>query len=218
MTEKSYFYTHGSGGDAVYSPYNRVEYNDYIMSRSVGDDTGLFVIPEWKDCLKVVSGGTNVSSVSVKPGAAIVNGILYKSDSDVNFNIKRTVTYFKLDFIVLRVDFINQTVRLALVELEETVSISTSTPSLTQTDTIWEELVAWICVDPALDYVSLDDVHDRREFLQTSSVLNKYDRKNLLKNSEFMAFSGVGEQPAPPNTGPTEVSVRLLPAPLCIPR
>ncbi len=193
MTEKSYFYTHGTGGDSTYSPYNRVEFNAYMMSRSVGNETGMFVIPNYLSDLKVETGGTLVSSVSVSPGAAIINGVLYQSDSPISVNIPRTVstTAVRIDYIVLRVDYIAQTVRVARLEGTEDTTITA--PILTQvTGSIWEELLAWVYIDPATDTVALSDIFDNRQFLMTSETLKTFDKGNLLRNSEYMAFSGSG--------------------------
>ena len=193
MTEKSYFYQHGTGGDSVYSPYNRVEFNAFMMSRSVGNETGMFVIPNYLDDLKVITGGTLVSSIVVSAGATIINGVLYKSDSPININIPRTVsiTYPRIDYIVLRVDYVAQTVRVVRLEGDESTTITA--PDLTQiAGSVWEELIAWIYVDPTTETVDIADIFDNRQFLMTSETLKTYGKGNLLKNSEYMAFSGAG--------------------------
>jgi len=216
MTEKSYFYSHGAGGDAVYSPYNRVEFNDYFQSRFVGNETGLFVIPDYLESLKVESGGTLVSSVSVRPGSAVINGIIYESDTGVSINIPRTTTYGRIDYIVLRVDYHAQTVRVNRLQGDEMGTITA--PSLTQTaGVLWEELLAWVYVDPATDFVALSDIYDKRQFLVTSGVLSKYDKGNLVKNSEFMSFSGLGTATRSPehwswgNAGTLAVTAAISP-------
>ena len=193
MTEKSYFYQHGTGGDSAYSPYNRAEFNSFMMSRSIGNESGIFVIPGYLNDLKVNTGGTLVSSVSVSAGAALINGVLYETDTAITVNIPRTVSAsaVRIDYIVLRVDYVAQTVRVVRLEGDESTTITA--PDLTQMEgSIWEELIAWVYVDPTTDTVALSDIFDNRQFLMTPESLKTYDKGNLLKNSEYMAFSGSG--------------------------
>jgi hypothetical protein len=196
MAELSYLWDGTVTGDATEAPYDKDEFNTYMLLSSTTDNTlnNAYVVPGYLDDLQVYSDQTGFF-VSVAAGAAIMGGrYIYVNDTSVTLNID-TITssgYFRYDYIVLRLDVVNQKIRLVVIKGTETPSALTLIPpTLTQNDFTREIPIAQIYVDDVNSSVQNNHVYDLRKFATNAATSNKYKllNKNLVVNSEFMAFS-----------------------------
>lgn len=195
MTETSYIWDGTSTGDATTAPYDGPEFNTYMLTPSTGEgDNYVYVVPEYLSCLRVYNSSIGYT-ISVAPGAAIIGSkFIYVSDDIVNLNITPVTAtdYARLDMVVLRVDTINQTIRLAVVEGSAVDSTDTlEEPTLTQTDTTREIAIARVYIDYTMSHVLDEYIVDKRIFATNfkTSKSFKLQYKNIITNSEFMAFS-----------------------------
>lgn len=158
MTESSYPWLGTSPGDA--GPYsaqqwwtlwknlnfgNRPDSTVLLGSGAVGNDTPL----------KVQAAGIPNTTVTVKSGAAIVDGTFYISTADASLSIPANASGNpRIDLIILRKDNILQTIRLAVKQ--GTPAASPVAPSLIQTaGVMWEVELARVTVASA--FVSITD-------------------------------------------------------------
>lgn len=204
MTEKSYFWASGAGGDASYSPYNAEEFNNYHFLPAGGEDIDIaYVIPAYLNDLTPVSAGVTTHSITIKSGAAIFNNYLYISDSNLTLPITRPTTgYQRRDLIVLRFSQTDSKpkIRLAVIEGAEVIYPATTTlnnpqePTLTQNALTYEVALAAVYVNSVNSYILDAYIDDRRKFLETEQVKHLYGGfiGNLVRNSEFLHFSDEG--------------------------
>lgn len=194
MTETSYLWDGIVTGDATLAPYDKDEFNRYVAGMHTADSDDAVVIPGYLNDLDVLwTGGL---SVSVDTGAALIQNYMYVNDSAVSLAVSTIESgYFRYDYVVLELDTLNQKVRLKIVE-GTAVNVHTDLeyPGLTQTDAIWQSPLASIYVYNA-SVVYYYDIHDERTFAYTAYTRSKYDRENLLKNSEFMILNSDGSVP-----------------------
>lgn len=204
MTERSYFWASGVGGDASYSPYNAEEFNNYHFLPAGGEDTDTaYVVPAYLDDLTPVSTGVTSHSITIKSGAAILNNYLYVNDSAITIPITRPTTgYQRRDIVILRFSQADSKpkIRVAVLEGAEVVYPGVLTfdnpqePTLTQTALTYEVALAGIYVNSVNSYVLEAYIDDRRKFLPTEHTKHIYGGfvGNLVRNSEFLHFSGEG--------------------------
>lgn len=119
----------------------------------------------------VISGNANQAQVyadssgmqvKVRTGAAWVQGHYWESDAEVTLSIAAAhATLSRIDRVVLRLDWTNNTMALAV--LTGTAAASPSAPSLTQTfGSTWELPLAQVLVDPAVVTIAAGKVTDQR--------------------------------------------------------
>ncbi len=204
MTQRSYFWTDGVGGDAAYSPYNAEEFNQFHLIPVVGEDVDTaYVVPAYLDDLTPLSAGTTTHAITIKTGAAVLNNYLYVSDSSVTLPITRpTSGYQRRDIVVLRYSQVDgkPKIRLAVIEGAEVVYPAINNldtpqePVLTQTSAIYEVALAGVHVTSARTSIPDAYVDDRRKFLMTEHIKHLYGglTGNLIRNSEFLHFSDEG--------------------------
>lgn len=141
MTERSYFWNGLVTGDAVLAPYTHNIWHDlwqimFTRGNSEGVLSGI-------DNGLVVSGVS--TAVSITTGAALVDGSLYESSAVENITIPTPVTDPRIDRIVLKKDWLLQTIRVSRVAGTE--AASPTAPALTQTDfSLWELPLAQILI------------------------------------------------------------------------
>lgn len=134
-------------GDATQAPYSADEFSLY-QSKIIGfgamrDDNGVVrgsgtsTINNVLFGLDVVQDGVNLAIV-VSPGTAMVKGTMYENTSDKTLSVTANASGSdRLDTLILRKDYVAQTVR--LVVLPGTPSGSPEPPTLTQVEgTTWE--------------------------------------------------------------------------------
>lgn len=196
MTEISYLWDGVVTGDATSAPYDRDEFNTYIFMLQAPNrvENRAFVSPNYGNNLRVYSNDTAMS-VTVDTGAAMIDGrFAYTLDTAVSLSIDPVSTsgYFRYDYVVLRSDKNAQTIRLAIIKGGETASeYSLSNPALVQISNFKEIPLAKIYVDDS-GIVYDKYIYDMREFAMNyfSENAHKLSYNNLVKNSEFMAYSG----------------------------
>lgn len=193
MTQSSYVWDGVVTGD--HGPYDKTYFqklfnhtlagNYYPTGDSNPEYIG-YVVPNYLNHLKVTSGGITISAVTIDTGMALVNGYVYILDQKKTLTIDRPVTYARFDLVVLELNTNTQVVRLKIVKgTEAAIPLN---PALTQTATVWQVPLAEVYVDTTIDYIA--DIADRRTFLHDKRLKYPHTNRNLLKNSEFMAFSG----------------------------
>lgn len=192
MTEKSYFWDGTVTGDSSLAPYNAEEFNTWILSSflSINGDEA-YVIPGYLDDLEVISSGLSSHGIIIKSGAACFDNYVYISDESINIPITRASTGNKRrDMVVLRVNLTDEEVRVAVVAGSE--ATPDTYPALTRTANIYEVALAALTVDSTFTYVAPYYVHDRRKFIFNVFGQSEYTgfTPNLLRNSEWLSFSG----------------------------
>lgn len=150
-------------GDA--GPYDQEDlklmYSLFIASTSIatGNMSGVLHSELYPGNLEAPSPGGGVSPVIVNEGVAVVDGTAYYNTADISVAIPNPAAATRYDYIVLRKDWVLQTIRVTRIAGAEGAGL----PALTQTDgDKWDfPLVSFsIAVGGALgNYV------DRRTFL-----------------------------------------------------
>lgn len=135
MTEKSYLWNGTADGDAIEAPYSAAQFRRIMRILFSADDTKSGIVPGVQSLMNM---GLNVfaygaSSVSVYPGAAIVDGAAYVLDAYklLSFTKPSSGTYYYI--VALRCDIASQTARAVMVGPG-----LTGYPALTQNTSTWE--------------------------------------------------------------------------------
>lgn len=103
--------------------------------------------------------------VKVKSGEAWLRGHYVQSDATETMAIDNShATLNRIDRIVLRLDWANNTITIAV--LKGTSDATPSAPALTQTAVIWEISLAQVAIDAAVVVIDAGDVTDERTFSQ----------------------------------------------------
>jgi len=191
MAQQSFFYG-GTAGDASLSPYSSAEYAE-AMSDIYGGD---FVIGDYLNNLHLESSGAGDASVVLSSGGALCKGIVFESDADVSITLDAQAGGInRIDRIVLRYDSAAQTVRPTVIK--GTAAAVPTVPALTAND-----MALWYVYVPdgfgAASTVASDVVHDERVINVPSPLSTRFSVKNVMPNSEFMAYAqGHGVAAAP---------------------
>jgi len=120
------------------------------------------VIYDWGYKLMVYANSWGMK-VKVRTGAAWIMGHFYESDSEVFLNIAASnPSNPRIDRVVLRLDWTNNTIGLAV--LTGTPAPSPTPPNVTQTSVIWELPLAQVYVGAAVSTITASDVTDERTF------------------------------------------------------
>lgn len=182
MTQTSAFYNGFQLGDA--QKYS-AEFTHAVLSHLYIGESGYVVGSALTDLQTTFNAG---QTVDVAAGAAFIEGVYYSSDATVSFVLDdNDTTYYRLDRIVVRVDWTAQTAR--LVAKRGTASVYTQLPELQQEfGNIYEISLAIIVCPPS--FTSFDDTYiiDDRDFLAQPLYDDRV--KNIMPNSEFMADKG----------------------------
>lgn len=202
MTERSYVWDGLVTGDATLAPYGKEEFNKFAHLSLISSSLLNCVVPAYLHDLKVEPAGSYLLAVKVGSGASVFNNYVYELDTDTTLPIERPSTgYRRMDLVILRLyldqsDAKYQTVRLTILKgTEQLVGTPLVAPVLTQNAFVWEVALARVFVDnPATyTYIVEGNVHDLRQFAITDKSKALYDGSfNLVKNSEFMAYTGGG--------------------------
>lgn len=151
MTETSQVWDGILTGDASVAPYSALEWaaREKLMKGLGAMFPNYGVIPGTGDGsyppLFVAAKAPASTNVEVKIGGALVNGRLYENTASVNLVIGANASgNVRIDTVVLRVDYVAQTVR--LVTLQGTPAASPARPALTQNTTTYEIPLADIAV------------------------------------------------------------------------
>lgn len=175
MTQQSQPWESSLVGDATIAPYSALEWASYWNKRhGVGSAYPNYGI------IKGTGGGvyepltvlaTNPVSVNVEVqiGSALVNGRLYQTDAVVTLPIAANASgNARIDTIILRVDYVLQTVRAAV--LQGTPAGSPVRPTLTQSATFWEIPLADVAVANGFSTIAQTNITQRRRYVNTTDV------------------------------------------------
>lgn len=175
MTQQSQPWEGKLIGDATLAEYSALEWVSYWNKlHGVGS-----VYPNY-GILKGTGGGTyeplavlatNPASVNVEVqvGSALVNGRLYQTDAVISLPIAANASgNARIDTIILRTDFVLQTIRAAV--LQGTPAASPVRPTLTQNATFWEIPLADVAVANGFATIAQNDITQRRRYVQTTDV------------------------------------------------
>jgi len=162
MAEISYPWQGTTIGDS--GPYSSAQWQT-LQGRAVGEaghrpgagyllgsgDAGLYG-------LRVLQSSPTAATVRVFPGAALVQGIFYRLDSAMNLAIAANASGNpRIDLVVLRADYVAQTVRLAVKT--GTPAASPVRPNITQSAGVtWEIALADVAVASGFTVISAADV------------------------------------------------------------
>lgn len=196
MTEKSLFWDDGATGDQAYSPYDSNEFSrSWLQKIFAAYSTGC-VVPSYGSDLDISVNTGADRALTLASGAAFVQGYFYENSSTVSVTLEENISGSpRLDRIVLRVDWEERTVRVAV--LTGTPTATPGLPELTQIrGKTWEESLYYVWVESSVGVLSELDIHDDRQF--GLSLKKSTSRKNFLVNSEFMAWSGYNSGVAGP--------------------
>lgn len=140
--------------------------------------------------LKVGESTPAAASVTVSPGAALVNGKYYFSDANETLSIGANVSgNDRIDTVVLRAVYTAQTIR--LVVLAGTPAASPVPPSLTQTDGVqWEIPLADVYVSNGFVSIADTDITDRRVSFVRGELFQ--DTTQILYGAAGILVVGVG--------------------------
>ncbi len=174
MTQNSSPWDGISVGDAANSPYSAAEWSHlWALLGGAGSGFPNYGILQGTggsstfDPLQVsAAGGANVQ---VNIGAALVNGKLYETDAAVPLTVGANVSGNpRIDTVVLRADYIAQTVRPVIVQ--GTPAGSPVPPTLTQTASVWEMPLANIAAANGFATIAATDITDRRRAARHSAA------------------------------------------------
>ena len=143
MTQISIPWGGTSTGDA--GPYGADDWSNIWKTLFTVDSTSQGIVPWYGGKLNVTNSG-GYSPANIATGAAIVHGTFYQSDASEQIAIPSPVSNNRTDYIVLRKDHINQTIRLTRLAGTE----GGSPPTLTQNETTyWDIRIASTTITPA---------------------------------------------------------------------
>lgn len=162
--ETSRFWQGTTIGDA--GAYSSDQFSDY-MRGILSSDTNYpnrGVLKEVLNELKVIAKSPATTQIEVGTGKALVYGREYSNDGAIDFTISANASGNpRIDLVVLRADWIAQTIRLAVKE--GTPAGSPAVPALTQSaGTLWEIPLAQIAVAAGFSSITTSNITDRREF------------------------------------------------------
>ncbi len=222
MAEDSAFWQGTLIGDAASSvkwqaPYSDIEYADIWSKLLASDDNQGFVVPTLNN-LNVKASTPAARNVILDTGAIFIRGRIYENTVANTLDIAvNSSGNPRIDRVVLRINFASQTIRAAI--LQGTAAAVPSLPALTQTAATYEISLAYVWVANGAATIANTEIHDEREFACTSANFNDQNfMKNLVSNSEFMAFSALngGATALPPEywaaTNVTDIASVAIPS------
>lgn len=182
MTEISRPWDGVSLGDA--GPYSSQDWADYLKNHGQANQANQGPLMQSgtppTPGLEVQLTSPASAGVTLKPGAAIVDGTLYLNDADLNLTIATNGSgNDRIDLLVLRKDFATQAVRAAIKQ--GTPAATPSPPGLTQTIGVtWEIPLADIYAANGFVSISQDNITPRHEWAQAAAGVFL---DNILNNS-----------------------------------
>ena len=157
MAENSAFWTGNSGagaaGDA--GPYSQAQLAAFIAAIT-GSRNGVL------GGLTVGAASPNAKKVVLSPGSAIVEGLFYRNDANLELAIPDNSSGNpRIDRVILAVDWAAQTIRAAVKQ--GTPASTPAAPALTQAvGSVWEEPIANIAVAHGFSSLSDAEITDWR--------------------------------------------------------
>lgn len=188
MTEYSYVWRGTAQGDATLAPYNTL---GPFWAFTLGANTQYtgFVIPGQLNELKVLQSGGR--SVGVSSGYAHFREYFYVNDASVPLAVaENTSGSVRYDYVVLEVNKAAKTVRAKIVQ----GTAGSGVPTLTRTATTYQQPLALLYLPSGYSAIYQHYIYDTRRFFQPR-IYGYEEKENLIRNSEFLAFSGSATDP-----------------------
>lgn len=188
MTERSYVWDGIVTGDSTLAPYYAEAFNQYMHMSVDGQTDLVYVFPDYLNNLDLLYSINSPYSLTLKPGAAVFKNFLYVQSENQSFNLDSAAAgYYRLDTLVLQINYADQTVRPVVLSGTLQTSITnaiTYRATLTQIDDfLWEQPLYYVLVDgDEVDNVT----SDMRQFVVSFETVLK---PCPVLNSEFLAFS-----------------------------
>lgn len=138
------------------------------------------VIPSYLNSM-VPSADGSALAVVVATGGAWIEGFYYETDAPLTVTLSAAhATLARIDRIVVRLDRTANTI--VVDKLTGTAASSPSAPALTQTDTLWEMVLADVAVPAAAGVVTAGNVTDRRALTGDARLIlrSQFDAKGDL--------------------------------------
>lgn len=183
-----------SAGGIWNSPLSSAEFSD-VFAKILASDTSSrgYVTPGYGNNLTVQANSPIAMNVILKSGAIFIRGRYYENNADQTLAIGTAdPTNPRIDRIILRVSLAASVQTIAVIVLPGVAAVTPSMPTLTNSATILEIPLAWVWVAGAAVSIAATEIHDERVFATNfESLYNTYIQRNLISNSEFMAFSGL---------------------------
>lgn len=160
-------------GDAANAPYSSAEWaHSWTLRHGVGS-----VFPNYgilkgtgsasAEPLAVLATNPASTNVEIQVGAALVNGRLYENTTIVTKAVGANASgNARIDTVILRIDFVAQTIR--LVVLQGTPAASPVPPTLTQNASYWEIPLADIAVANGFATLAQSTITQRQRPVQSS--------------------------------------------------
>lgn len=192
MTEYSYHWDGTATGDVTLdrynAPYSSREHSDFwqFILQSY-QDVG-YVVPEYENELAITQTTPPSLAVEVDTGAVIILGKIYENTGTETISISsNTSAYGRIDTVTLRIDYVEQEIR--LLALTGTPSATPVAPTITNTTTIFYYPLAYIYVTAGAVGITNSVIQDVREFVKSFSSDGSFRENNLIANSEFMLLA-----------------------------
>lgn len=175
MTQASHPWDGQTVGDATIAPYDAGEWanlwrtllgaGSVFAQYGVIPGTGAGTTSE----LFVRATSPASANVEVAPGAALVNNRLYSSSVVETLAVSANASGNpRIDTMVLRIDYVLQTVRLAIKV--GTPAPSPVAPTLQQDTSIWEMALADIAVANGFSTITNSNITQRKRFIQSTAA------------------------------------------------
>lgn len=143
--------------------YDR-RYSSQDLASMVASLVSNGVMPAYGQALKVYAPSEAGMYVSVKTGAAFINGRMYENTASKQLPIEvapSTTGYKRIDRIVVRLSLLNRTIGLAVIE--GSPAVSPTPPALTRTvDDIYEISLAQVLVSAGVTAITASAISDER--------------------------------------------------------
>jgi len=132
---------------------------------------------------------TSTADLIIAPGRAYVNGYLYENTANATLSPDTAVNN-RYDAVVLDYDTANKTVRAALVKGTE--AAAPVYPTVPASDVILAYVYIYAGFTSGVSAINQYNVQDQRVFFANGWERSRWfgDRRNLVPNSEFLAFAG----------------------------
>jgi hypothetical protein len=161
-------------GDATKAPYSAAEWaRQYLLRHGVGTAFPNYGVFRGsgngsREPLEVLATNPVSAAIEVQPGAALVNGRFYESTAAEQLAIAANAAGNpRIDTIVLRLDFVSQTVRLAV--LQGAAAASPVRQTLTQNASFWEIPLADVAVANGFTTLAQSTITPRQRDVITAS-------------------------------------------------
>lgn len=160
-------------GDATNAPYSSAEWaHQWRLRHGVGTPFPNYGIFKGSgdgtyEALAVIATNPVSTNIEVQIGAALVNGRLYENTAAVTLAVGANASGNpRIDTVILRLDFVAQTIRLVLKQ--GTPAASPARPTLQQDATYWEVPLADVAVANGFSTISQSNISNRSRSVQSS--------------------------------------------------